>query len=453
MAMKERHKPFGFASAAGLRIGCLLILLLVAIEPLQSQQPPSKFDIARARDMLSVIKGDLRKNYYDVNYHGMDVDARFKAADDNLKQATSLGQLFGIIAKVLLDLNDSHTFFLPPGRASRTEYGWQAQMIGEKCYVVSVKPHSDADVKGVSPGDEVTSIDGTAPTRENMWIFEYLYRALRPRPGVRLLITKPDGKQQQLDVMARVEQGKRVLDVSGEGDGSDIFALIREEENESHLHRHRYLELGNDLFIWKLPEFDLAKDRVDDMASKFKKRKALILDLRGNGGGAEETLLRLLGNLLDHDVKVGDLKARKDAKPVIAKSRGENAFSGKLVVLIDSSSGSAAELLARVIQLEKRGVVIGDRSSGAVMRARHFDHQIGTDTVAFYGASITEADLIMTDGKSLEHVGVTPDEIKFPSAADLAAGRDPVLAYAVSLVGITITPEKAGSYFPIEWRK
>src|SRR6266487_5334984 len=146
MAMKERHKPFGFASAPGLRIGCLLILLLVAIEPLQSQQPPSKFDIARARDMLSVIKGDLRKNYYDVNYHGMDVDARFKAADDNLKQATSLGQLFGIIAKVLLDLNDSHTFFLPPGRASRTEYGWQAQMIGEKCYVVSVKPHSDADV-------------------------------------------------------------------------------------------------------------------------------------------------------------------------------------------------------------------------------------------------------------------------------------------------------------------
>src|SRR6266567_7788742 len=74
-------------------------------------------------------------------------------------------------------------------------------------------------------------------------------------PGVRLLITKPDGKQQQLDVMARVEQGKRVLDVSGEGDGSDIFALIREEENESHLHRHRYLELGDDLFIWKMLEF------------------------------------------------------------------------------------------------------------------------------------------------------------------------------------------------------
>ena len=71
----------------GSRIGCLLVLLLVATLPLLAQQPPSKFDIARARDMLSVIKDDLRKNYYDVNYHGMDVDARFKAADDTLKQA------------------------------------------------------------------------------------------------------------------------------------------------------------------------------------------------------------------------------------------------------------------------------------------------------------------------------------------------------------------------------
>ena len=59
----------------------------------------------------------------------------------------------------------------------------------------------------------------------------------------------------------------------------------------------------------------------------------------------------------------------------------------------------------------------------------------------------------MADGKSLEHVGVTPDEIKLPAAADLAAHRDPVLAYAASLLGVTMTAEKAGSFFPIEWRK
>lgn len=435
------------------RFSLFLLLLVIGTSPVSAQQPPSKLDIDRAHSMLGAIKDDLKKNYYDPKYRGMDLEVRFKTADDKLKTATSLGQLFGIIARVLLDLDDSHTFFIPPGRADRTEYGWQAQAIGDKCYVVSVKPGSDAEGKGLKAGDEIISVDGTGLDRRNMWVFNYLYHALRPRPGMRLEVIKPDGKRQQLDVLAKIQKGKRVMDVSGDDGGNDIFDLIREGENESHLHRHRYLELGDDFLIWKMPEFDLERDKVDIVADKFRKRKGLILDLRGNGGGALETLLRLLGNLFDHDVKVGDFKGRKDQKPAVAKTRGSNAFAGKLVVLIDSDSGSAAELLARVVQLEKRGIVIGDLSAGAVMVARHFDHEIGLDVVAYYGVSITEADLIMTDGKSLEHVGVRPDEIKLPSAADLAAQRDPVLAYAASLLGITITPEKAGSFFPIEWRK
>jgi C-terminal processing protease CtpA/Prc len=446
----------GFTSAV-LRMtglsGSLAIVLFAGTLTARAQRPPSALEIDRARVMLRTIKEDLKKNYYDPAYHGMDLEARFKTADEKLKTAASLGQLMGIIARVLLDLNDSHTFFLPPDRADRTEYGWQAQAIGDKCYVVSVKPGSDAENKGLKAGDQIVSVDGNGLDRQNMWIFNYLYHALRPTPGMRLEVVKLDGKHEQLDVLAKIQKGKRVMDVSGEDDGSDIFDLIREGENESRLHRHRYIELGDDFFIWKMPGFDLQRDKVDGLADKFRKRKGLILDLRGNGGGALETLLRLLGNLFDHDVTVGDFKGRKDQKPALAKTRGSNAFNGKLIVLIDSESGSAAELLARVVQLEKRGTIIGDRSAGAVMVARHFDHQSGVDVAVPYGVSITEADMIMADGKSLERVGVTPDEIKLPTAADLAAQRDPVLAYAASLLGVAITPEKAGSFFPIEWRK
>ena len=97
--------------------------------------------------------------------------------------------------------------------------------------------------------------------------------------------------------------------------------------------------------------------------------------------------------------------------------------------------------------------MIGDRSAGAVMRAQGYSYQTGADVVVFYGASITDADLVMTDGKSLEHHGVTPDELLLPTAADLAAKRDPVLARAAALVGVKLDPERAGSMFPIEWRK
>jgi len=267
------------------------------------------------------------------------------------------------------------------------------------------------------------------------------------------MVVKPDGKQQQLDVLAKVQQGKRVMDLTFAGGNSDIWDLIRESENEDRLHRHRYVEMGDDLFIWKMPQFDIPKEKVDDSVNKFRKSKGVIIDLRGNPGGLEEMLLRLISNLFDHEVKVADLKGRKDQKPVVAKTRGDSVFKGNLVVLIDSESGSAAELFARVVQLEKRGKVIGDKSAGAVMLAKHYDHQMGFDTIVPYGVSITDADIIMTDGKSLEHFGVTPDEIRLPTAADLAAKRDPVLAYAASLLGVKLSSEKAGELFPIEWGK
>ena len=57
------------------------------------------------------------------------------------------------------------------------------------------------------------------------------------------------------------------------------------------------------------------------------------------------------------------------------------------------------------------------------MRARFYDHQSGLDVVAFFGASITDADVILNDGKSLERVGVVPDQILLPTADQLVPSR------------------------------
>ncbi len=426
-----------------------LLLLSLVVVSASAQSLPIGLERNRGRTMLNAIKDDLKKNYYDPTFRGMDIEARFKQSEERIAKASHQNEIFGIIAETLVDLNDSHTYFVPPSRSYTFDYGWKMQMIGEKCYVVWVKPGSDAEAKGLKEGDEIYTIDNIGPIRENLWKIHYLYHALTPRTVIRLNVIKPDGKQQELEVKTKIVQGKPVMDL---GSG-DLWDLMRRQETEARLNSHRFYEVKDDLLIWKMPSFDLEPHKVDSTVGLAKKHKALILDLRGNGGGAEETLLRMVSNFFDRHIKLGDIKRRKETKSLVAKTRGGEVFSGKLIVLIDSQSGSAAELFARVVQLEKRGIVIGDMSAGVVMRSKFYDHAHGVNEQIFYGASITDADLIMTDGRSLEHAGVTPDELKLPTPIALAAKHDPVLAYAASLAGVTMTPEKAGTLFPVEWIK
>ena len=142
---------------------------------------------------------------------------------------------------------------------------------------------------------------------------------------------------------------------------------------------------------------------------------------------------------------------------MMAKTRKEKVFGGRLVVLVDGDSASAAEIFARLMQLEKRGTVIGDRTSGKVMRSQYYSHffepmggYVLISPFTLYGASITTADVIMSDGQSLEHIGVMPDELLLPTGADLAARRDPILSRAARLLGAELDPKKAGTLFPRE---
>ena len=77
---------------------------------------------------------------------------------------------------------------------------------------------------------------------------------------------------------------------------------------------------------------------------------------------------------------------------------------------------------------------------------------MGADRLIFFGASITNADVVMTDGKSLEKTGVTPDELIRPTPNDLTEGRDPVLARAAAVLELNLNPVTAGAMFPVEWR-
>ncbi len=414
-------------------------------------QTLSKNDREAGRIMLHNIKDSIKKNYYDPNFHGVNIDETFKTADEKINQATSNGQLFGIIAQAVRSLNDSHTNFIPPPRALRVNYDWQIQMIGDHCYITAVKPGTDAEARGLKPGDILHVVDGYKITQENFELFNYLYHFLQPKPELSVVVQSPGEQPRRVDFHASTRQGKKALDLMSDT-GGDYFNLIREAEEYDRINEHRLQGFGKDLYIWKMPEFNLAVGQVNELMEKANKYETLIIDLRGNPGGYVDTLLQVIGNLFDHDVKLGDRKRRKDTKPLIAKTRGHDIFTGQLILLIDRGSASCSEMLSRVVQIEKRGTVIGDHSAGAVMEAKRYPFGLGEGNVTFYSASITDADIIMTDGVSLEHSGVTPDKVVLPTGADLRDQLDPVLTYAASLAGVKMAPKDAGALFPIRWK-
>jgi C-terminal processing protease CtpA/Prc len=404
----------------------------------------SKVDHDLAQRMLRDVAADVKKYYYDPKLHGIDWDAKLRQAQEKIDKADSMDSAVSEIAALLDGLNDSHTRLMLPPRNYMHVYGFNMRMIGDRCYVTRVHGGSDAEQKGLKRGDQVLAVNDLPVTRKSFWRIEYIFQSLRPQPGLRLTLAGESGQQRQLDAMAKVEPSSIIQYRLHQG----INQMVHDWTDEVALLEPQYFEKDDGFLAVRIPAFALSPEGVDRVLGKMRKHKGVVLDLRGNPGGFSETLNRFLGGLFENDRKIFDRVRRDSTKPVSLTGRHRDAYTGRMVVLIDSGSASASELFARIIQLEKRAFVVGDRSSGMVMEATTHRHEIAVDTGNFYGAEITISDLIMIDGKSLEHVGVEPDILILPTAQDLAVRRDPVMSKAAGLIGVKMTPEEAGSMFP-----
>lgn len=419
----SRHCAYNFG---------LILLMVCASQTVFSQDMTSQRK--RGREMLNNFKKDIKDNFYDPNFHGINLDAHFKAAEEQVNNAVSGDQIYGIIAQTLLAFEDSHTYFIPPFSSLDVDYGWEMMMIGDKCMVTSVSPNSDAHIKGLRRGDIILSVFDIPVTRANLWQIKYLFYGLRPLNAMRVLVQVPDGKPKQIELLTKIEK--------------NTLSSLQEKLEKQPYSSQYYLEVENELFVWRMPQFNLSEQRMEDIMKKVRRYKALILDLRDNGGGYDAVLQRLLGYFFDHEVTIAELKGRKESKTIVVKSQGKS-YKGQIIVLVDSTSASASEYFARVIQLEKRGIVIGDRTAGQVMQARYFYHNYeiskGTRVLTLgqsYAISVTIYDIIMIDGKSLERVGVIPDEIILPTSKDLEEQNDPVLLRAAELTGNKVDIKK-----------
>jgi carboxyl-terminal processing protease len=130
---------------------------------------------------------------------------------------------------------------------------------------------------------------------------------------------------------------------------------------------------------------------------------ALLLDLRGNGGGSLDAAVKALG-LFVPGAKLFPLIHRGVVTEVLEAERPARPYHGPVAALVDGDTASAAEMLAGALQAYGRGTLIGARTFGKGCVQEYFD-----DVVAGGVLRLTTLQFVMPDGRPLQQIGLTPE--------------------------------------------
>jgi carboxyl-terminal processing protease len=381
----------------------------------------------RMQRMLKEVSQTVEKNFYDPNLNGVDWKMGVEMARKRIDDADHTGEMVAAITGLLARLNDSHTVFIPPGRTERALFGFDAKPFGDDVLVYDVMPRGPAESAGLRIGDRIVGINDFRATRSNIDVMMRYFRFLNPNRALQLTIRRANNEQQIVTIEAKLES-----ELSKEFSHLEE-AYTREREKDREPLAKNY---DSGIVYLRLPTFMTTPHDAGSLMAKAREARAVVLDLRENGGGRVDTLEEVVGHFSKENGKLGDFVGRKKTIPVEVKHRNPN-IAGPLFILVDSHSASASEMLARYLQLTHRGKIIGDRTSGRVNAAEIFPGYIGSVYAVPYAIEIAVARAVMVDGDGLEGKGVLPDDICVPTADDLRAAKDPCLNRALELAGST----------------
>jgi len=147
--------------------------------------------------------------------------------------------------------------------------------------------------------------------------------------------------------------------------------------------------------------------------------KKLVLDMRNNPGGILDASVDVSGKFLPKDSLVVYLQGRQktDRKDYLTAS-SEPPRNYPIVVLVNTGSASASEIVAGALQDSKRAVIVGTQTFGKGSVQTVFPIENGG------GIRLTTAKYYTPSGRSIQNVGITPDiEVKLPTVKEPKDGE------------------------------
>jgi len=208
--------------------------------------------------------------------------------------------------------------------------------------VFEIYEDSPALEAGLLLGDEVIEVNGQSTKEKSS---DELTEFLRGAPGTQVELTiKRDGE----DKLKKLN-------------------LLRKEITVPNV-PHQQL-IGDDIAYIHLSTFsENAGDNVKKALSQLKADKNLngiILDLRSNGGGLLREAIAVCNVFVDNGLEIVSTRGKVIERDMVYKTNvAPYDTTTRLVVLIDSKSASASEIVAGSVQDLDRGVLIGQKSYG-----------------------------------------------------------------------------------------
>jgi tricorn protease len=364
----------------------------------------------------------MRDFFYAPNLHGVDWPAVRKRYEPLVKHVNHRADLSYVIGEMIAELNCSHAYvgggdYPRPQRIPLGLLGAELKQDAETKYYQITKilkganwdknlrsPLTEIGVN-VNEGDYIIAVNGK-PTNEMVNIYEALVNTA--------------GKQVTLKVnKAPAEMGSREVVVMPIGDEQPLYYYNWVQNNIKKVSEATKGEVG----YLHVP--DMLTNGLNEFVKHFypqMRKKALIIDMRGNGGGnvSPQLIERLRREIALVDV----------ARNAAPHTNPSDMHLGPKVCLLNEFSASDGDLFPYRFKKYKLGKLIGKRSWGGIIGIR--------GSLPFLdGGSLNKPEFASysTDGKwVIENHGVDPDIVVDNDPSREFAGVDDQLNRAIEVI-------------------
>lgn len=321
--------------------------------------------------------------------------------------------LYGAITGMISSLEDPYTVFLNPEDSKRffedvsgvfEGVGMEIGIREKQLRVIAPLEGTPAQTAGLRPGDRILEIDDTST--ENMTVEKAVS-----------LIRGPRGTKVTLSLLR--EGWTDAKDFTIERAVIQVPSLKWElkDENVAYVKLYQFSEKARG---------DFAKAAGEILASPAKK---IVLDLRNNPGGYLEVSQDIAGWFLERGSSVVIEDFGEGGKQQVYQARGNPVFvSYPMVVLINTGSASASEILAGALRDDRGIKLIGEKSfgKGSVQEL--------TELKDRSALKVTVAKWLTPKGESIADKGLEPDIIVKMDEKDVDEKRDPQFDKAIEVI-------------------